>query len=156
MMNSSNKSTKTRAPAEIAKASDAKRKLAADRKKDLELAISRIKRGRSRTKETKISISSVAREAGVSPALIHNHYPGIAEEIRVLQGRSSRAYRDAKHSELKVERDRSRGLREEVNELREAVRKLASINEMLVAENRVLKAKKNDAKVSDFPTKQDA
>lgn len=87
--------------------------------------------------------------------MIHNHYPSIAEDIRVLQGRSSRAYRDAKHAELKAERDRNSGLREEVNELRESVRRLASINEVLVAENRVLKAKKNDARVSEFPLKQD-
>lgn len=155
-MNNPDSSAKRPVPAGEAKSSSVKRKPATDRRRDLELAISRIKRGRARTKETTISISSVAREAGVTPALIHNHYPSIAEEIRVLQGRSSRAYRDVKHSQLKAERDRNSRLQEEVNELRESVRRLASINEVLVAENRVLRAKKNDARVSEFPLKQDA
>ena len=72
----------------------------------------RIERGRSRTKAAKISIASVAREAGVSPALIHNHYPAIADAIRQAQGRSSRQQRDAKHEQLKAERDKTRELRQ--------------------------------------------
>jgi hypothetical protein len=52
-------------------------------------------------------VTSVAREAGVSAALIHNHYPSIAERIRQEQGRGSRAQRDAKHQELKVEREKA-------------------------------------------------
>jgi hypothetical protein len=72
------------------------------RDKQLRLAITRIERGRSREKDAKLTIASVAREAGVSTALIHNHHPQIAELVRDAQGRSSRAQRDAKHSELKT------------------------------------------------------
>ena len=64
------------------------RKSASARERDLRLAILRIERGRSHTKATRISIASVAREAGVSSALIHNHYPAIADAIRQAQSRS--------------------------------------------------------------------
>ena len=70
-----------------------KRKPADARRKDLDLAISRIQRGRSHTSVTVVNISTVAAEAGVTPALIHNHYPDIAERIRELQARSSRVQR---------------------------------------------------------------
>lgn len=122
-------------------------KPAEDREKDLKLALSRILRGRDRTGETKVTIAAVAREAGVSTALIHNHYPKIAEAIRDAQGRSSRATRDAKHQELTAERKKSAAYRQEIDELRIKVSRLASINEVLLEENRVLKAKLSDAKV---------
>ena len=83
------------------------------RDKQLRLAITRIERGRSREKDAKLTIASVAREAGVSTALIHNHHPQIAELVRDAQGRSSRAQRDAKHSELKDEREKNKLLRDE-------------------------------------------
>lgn len=128
-----------------------KRKSAEDRRKDLKLAISRIELGRAHTKATKLNITTVAKEADVTPALIHNQYPDIAEVIRDKQGRSSRVQRDAKHGELRAARERNRNLKEENDTLRAQVAKLASINEVLTLENRVLKAKKADGKVSDLP-----
>ena len=124
------------------------------REEDLRLALSRIKRGRAHTKETKVSIASEAREADVSTALIHNHYPSIAEEIRVVQARSSRAVRDLKHQELREERGRDKTLRQESAELREQVAKLFSINEVLLTEIRTLTAKQNDSNVVDLPFKK--
>ncbi|MEZ5437263.1 MAG: TetR family transcriptional regulator [Lysobacteraceae bacterium] len=124
------------------------------REKDLLLALSRIQRGRAHTKETKVTIASVAREAGVSTALIHNHYPRIADTIREAQGRSSRAVRDLKHQELRAERERNKTLRAENAELTAQVAKLASINEVLLAENRTLKAMKNDPKVVDLASRK--
>lgn len=129
------------------------RKSASARERDLRLAMLRIERGRSHTKATKISIASVAREAGVSPALIHNYYPAIADAIRQVQGRSSRQQRDAKHEELKMERDKVRELRQDVARLRADVDRLASINEMLLAENAVLRAKLADRRVVDLSSK---
>lgn len=128
-----------------------KRKPADERLKDLELARSRILRGRARTGATKVNITTVANEAGVTPALIHNHYPGFAETIREDQARSSRVLRDAKHGELKAAREKNRFLRGEIDILREQVAKLASINEILVMENRVLKAKQGEPKVAELP-----
>jgi hypothetical protein len=39
----------------------------------------------------KLSIASVARAAGVTPGLIHNTYPAVADKIRNLMGKSVRA-----------------------------------------------------------------
>ncbi|HEJ3160271.1 TetR family transcriptional regulator [Pseudomonas aeruginosa] len=127
-----------------------KRKPSDARERDLQLALARIQRGRAHTGETKVTIAAVAREAGVSTALIHNHYPIIAEAIRDAQGRSSRAQRDVKHQDLRAEREKNRALRKEIEELRAKVARLASINEVLIAENRVLKAKQSDSKVVDL------
>jgi AcrR family transcriptional regulator len=113
------------------------------REKDLQLALSRIKRGKTRTGETKITIAAVAREAGVSPALIHNHYPSVADAIREAQGRSHRAQRDLKHKDLITALERNSFLRREINELRIKVARLGSINEVLAAENGVLKDRQN-------------
>ena len=125
-------------------------KPAEDREKDLKLALSRIQKGRSRYGVTKVTIAAVAREAGVSTALIHNYYPRIAEAIREVQGRSSRAMRDVKHQELIAERKKSADYRKEIEELRAKVAHLASVNEVILDENRVLKAKMSDRKVVDL------
>jgi AcrR family transcriptional regulator len=127
-----------------------KRKPADARRKDLELAISRIQRGRAHTKAVRLSISAAAAEAGVTPALIHNHYPDIAEAIRNAQGRSSRAQRDAKHGELRQEREKNQILRQELAEVRGQIAKLASVNEVLLAENRTMKAKLGDPKIIEL------
>lgn len=127
-----------------------KRKPSDARERDLQLALARIQRGRAHTGETKVTIAAVAREAGVSTALIHNYYPIIAEAIRNAQGRSSRAQRDVKHQDLRAEREKNRALRQDIEELRAKVASLASINEVLIAENRVLQAKQSDSKVVDL------
>lgn len=129
-------------------------KPAEDREKDLRLALLRIQKGRAHTGETKVTIAAVAREAGVSTALIHNHYPRIAEAIREAQGRSSRAMRDVKHQDLITERKKSAAYRQEIEELQAKVASLASINEVLLDENRVLKAKMNDRKVVDLASRK--
>ncbi|RVD78918.1 TetR family transcriptional regulator [Pseudomonas koreensis] len=129
-------------------------KHAEDREKDLKLALLRIQKGRTHTGESKVTIAAVAREAGVSTALIHNHYPRIAEAIREAQGRSSRAMRDVKQQDLIVERKKSAAYRQEIEELRAKIANLASINEVLMDENRVLKAKINDPKVVDLTSRR--
>lgn len=127
-----------------------RRKPADAREKELTLALHRIERGRAKTGEKKVTIAAVAREAGVSPALIHNHYPIIAEAIREAQGRSSRAQRDVKHQYLRTEREKSRALRLEIEELRAKVATLASLNEVLINENRILKTKQDNPGVVDL------
>ncbi|MEQ7921282.1 hypothetical protein ABQX22_18955 [Xanthomonas sp. WHRI 1810A] len=127
-------------------------KPAVDREKDLKLAIYRIENGRAHTKAAKMTIASVAREAGVSTALIHNYYPKIAEAIREKQGRSSRAMRDVKHQDLIAERQKSVSYRHEIEELRAKVASIASINEVLLDENQMLKAKLKDRSVVELVT----
>jgi hypothetical protein len=124
------------------------------RDKHLRLAISRIQRGRASTKATKLTIASLAREAGVSTALIHNHHPEIAELVRDAQGRSSRAQRDAKHLELKAEREKNRTLRAQAEVMCRQIASLTSINEVLVIEVRDLKARLSDGKIVDIATKR--
>ena len=123
-----------------------------DRQKQLRLAITRIERGRSQTKARKLTISSVAREAGVSTSLIHNHHPEIAEVIREKQGRSSRAMRDAKQSELKAEREKNQKLRSENAQLRQQIAKLASVNELLTMSISSLEARMSGGNVIDHPS----
>ncbi|MDR8037958.1 TetR family transcriptional regulator [Burkholderia cenocepacia] len=113
------------------------------REQELRLAIHRIQRGRAHSKATKLSIASVAREAGVSPALIHNHYPGIADLIRSAQGRDNRVQRDQKRQELMDARVKLATLREEIIALQVDIARLASINEVITFENEILKAKLN-------------
>lgn len=82
---------------------------------------------------TKVSISAVAREAEVTPALVHNTYPDIAERIRSLAGKNTRAQRDAKHDALMREKERNRELRGEIEVLRAERAKLASLNLTLLS-----------------------
>ena len=87
----------------------------------------------------KLSISAVAKMAGVTPALIHNTYPDLAEKIRGLMGKATRTQRDAKHSALVREREINRTLRQELVETRATIAKLASVNQTLLNEMAVLK-----------------
>ena len=81
----------------------------------------------------KVSISAVAKAAEVTPALIHNTYPDIAERIRGVVGKATRLQRDAKHEALVKEKERNRELRAEVERLRLEAAKLASINLTLLS-----------------------
>lgn len=125
----------------------ASRKTAGVREKELRLAVHRIERGRSHSNAKSLTVSSVAREVGVSAALIHNHYPSIAELIRVKQGASSRQKRDGKQSELLVQKGKNSELRCELDEIRSQLAKLASINEMLLMENSSLRASHENSNV---------
>lgn len=118
----------------------ASRKTADIREKELRLAVHRIERGRAYTNAKNLTFSSVAREAGVSAALIHNHYPAIAELIRVKQGASSRQRRDAKQTELLDLKKKNVDLRRELDEVRSQLAKLATLNEMLVVDNSTIRA----------------
>lgn len=128
------------------------RKTAEIREKELRLALLRVKRGRSVTGSTRVSITAVAREAGVSTALIHNHYPDIADAIRLAQGRHSRAERRIKQQKQKRERELKCALRQEMTALRAEVARLASINEVLRFENETLRARLGDNIVSLSPS----
>jgi AcrR family transcriptional regulator len=96
----------------------------------------------------KVSISAVAKAADVTPALIHNTYPDIAERIRAVIGKSTRLQRDAKHEALVKERERNRDLRAEVEHLRLEAAKLASINLTLLSKLAVYEVAPNGKVVS--------
>lgn len=77
------------------------------------------------------TITAVAREVGVTPALIHNRYPDVASTIRGLAGRHKRAEMTALKSALEEERRKCGQLRAENGELFAELRMLASVNEGL-------------------------
>ncbi|WP_131754308.1 TetR family transcriptional regulator [Burkholderia vietnamiensis] len=93
----------------------------------LQLAILRVK-----TRGLKLSISSVAAEAGVSAGLIHNTYPDIAEEIRTQVGRGIRQQRDATVAEVKKVREQLKTVRAERDAALADVATLASIKATLI------------------------
>ncbi|WP_208598679.1 hypothetical protein [Pseudomonas guineae] len=76
-----------------------------------------------------------------------HYYPKIAEAAREIMGRSSRVMRAVKQQDLIAERKKSKTYRPDRKELRAKVANLASINEVILDENRVLKAKISDRKV---------
>ncbi|HEI8952495.1 TPA: TetR family transcriptional regulator [Serratia liquefaciens] len=88
----------------------------------------------------KISIASVARAAGVTPGLIHNTYPAVAERIRIIMGKSVRTQRDSKHQALMVEKEKNRALRVENGQLLEELARIASVNQRLLFEMVELRA----------------
>ncbi|ETK17405.1 TetR family transcriptional regulator-like protein [Pseudomonas sp. FH4] len=88
----------------------------------------------------KLSIAAVARAAGVTPGLIHNTYPAVAEKIRNLMGKSVRAQRDSKHQALMSEKEKNRALRAENDQLLEELARIASVNQRLLFEMVELKA----------------
>lgn len=126
------------------------RKRADTRKKELQLAIFRIEQGRAHTKEKKLSISAVAREAGVTPALIHNHYPSIADAIRAKLNKLARGEHNERNKIIKDLQEKNRTLREEIDDMRLKISRLASINESLLTENRILVAKISSPNVVDI------
>ena len=79
----------------------------------------------------KLTISAVASEAGVTPGLIHNTYPDIAEAVRAQVGKSTRRQRDEKIAELSKARERIKELRAELDVALSDIQRLASTNETL-------------------------
>ena len=77
------------------------------------------------------TITAVAREVGVTPALIHNRYPDVASTIRGLAGRHKRDEMAALKLALEEERKKCSQLRTENGELFAELRTLASVNEGL-------------------------
>ena len=59
-----------------------------------------------------------------------------------------------KHQDLIAERMKSAAYRREIQELRAKVANLASVNEVLLDENRVLKAKVSDRNVVDLASRK--
>jgi AcrR family transcriptional regulator len=102
-------------------------------------------------KGRKISVSSVAEEAGVSRALIHNDYPDLLERIRGKINKNIQNQRDIKQSLLKAERSKSKELRAIITELTEQRDILASKNATLILEIQELKQIIQSDNVTAFP-----
>lgn len=120
--------------------------------KAIRQAIVRIEKGRPKVVKPgrKLSIQSVAEEAGVSRATIHNNHPGLAERIREAGNKVARAQRDEKNTELKELRAKYTALRQEHMHTRELNQDMASEMASLVAENQRLRAIAENKNVVDF------
>jgi hypothetical protein len=122
-------------------------------REELRRAIQRIEHSRPKriTKERcRMNISTVAREAGVSAASIHNTYPDIAEVIIAKTGKRTRSVLDAERLERKRLMELLRLARERLKDAQRDVVRIASENARLVTENAVLKAKLHSRKVADL------
>lgn len=114
---------------------------------DLWEALARLQRT-----EVTPTIAALAREVGVTPALIHNRYAEIAREVRRLSGRDPGASEDGLNVTLKREQETARDLRAENLDLRHQLQAMASVNEALRQELK-LQHVAGDAKVVSFVPK---
>lgn len=101
----------------------------------------------------RVSISAVAREAGVSPALVHNRYPDLAERIRAHTGRRAPQQRTDQQAELQALREVARELRQRIVGLEVDLAKLASINAALNVGIAELRAMLESRSVVPLPTR---
>lgn len=111
--------------------------------KKINEALKRIRLGRPRVveKNRKLSIASVAEEAGVSRATIHNRYPEIIDQISIYLDRKEA--KDRSHESAVLEknlREKNSLLKEEIKLLKKDKIMLASVNETLELELRSLRA----------------
>ncbi|ASW80143.1 TetR family transcriptional regulator (plasmid) [Shewanella sp. HL-SH4] len=108
--------------------------------KMVRLAIIRIEKGRPKvvSDKRKMSVASVAEEAGVSRALIHRDCPDLLERIKGGVNKGIRQQRDAKQTELNEYKDRNRELRSEVAELKAMLAKVQSQNATFIRKNMAL------------------
>lgn len=119
--------------------------------KRLDLAILRIRTGRPQNVPVgqRISISLVAREAGLSPSTIHTSYPEIAERIRVLRNDSKNRRREIDTSEVERLRAELKKARARIKQLTLHISKQASRDATIAMQNALLEAaKSNPGKVT--------
>lgn len=111
--------------------------------KKINEALKRIRLGRPRVveKSRKLSIASVAEEAGVSRATIHNRYPEIIDQISLYLDRKEARGRSHKNALLEKDlREKISLLKDEIKLLKKDKIMLASVNETLELELRSLRA----------------
>ena len=125
-------------------------------RKSIRQAIVRIEKGRPKIVEKgrKLTIAAVAEEAGVSRATLHNRYPDLAERVRESGNKAVRQQRDAKHSDLKLEKEKNRELRAELAELRVTLAKVTSENATCMHRNRELEAINASPNVLTIPVRR--
>ena len=93
--------------------------------------------------DCKITISGVAKEAGVSNATIHNRYPDLASEIRELVRKAmendSTKVRKKKKGKVKTPKEHIQELRNKLTAIQEKLAKAHTVNFTLDQENQSLK-----------------
>jgi hypothetical protein len=122
-------------------------------REEIRRAIQRIEHRRPKriaSERCRMNISTVAREAGISAASIHNTYPDIAEAIRAKTGNSDRSALEAERLERKRLAELLRLVRERLKAAEKDVVRIASENGRLVTEITVLKARLTSRNVVEF------
>ncbi|TDX24757.1 hypothetical protein DFO67_1202 [Modicisalibacter xianhensis] len=106
----------------------------------IELAISRNTRGRPKTVQPgrKLSIASVAEEAGISNTTIHNRYPDLAELIRLKTNKESKEKLAQKAKALQGADQMVKDLREALAERDADLKRIAIVNLRLSNEKKAL------------------
>lgn len=94
----------------------------------LRLAIKRVETGRVKEVPpgTRLTISSVAAEAGMAPSTIHTRYPDIAELIREKTGKSAQSKREKLKDSARKTTDLLRSKNREIEELRRLLESVTS------------------------------
>lgn len=106
-------------------------------RKEIELAIKRIQTGQVRKVDSKrrLTILSVAEEAGVSDSLIHNRYPELAHRIRAFEETTWRKKPADSRRILKTTRNELRDTKAALKQLQIEYSRMADINKLLTLEN---------------------
>jgi hypothetical protein len=94
----------------------------------------------------------VAREAGLTPACIHNNSPDGAETIRRKARKDHGSAREAHRAEVKRLVETIRQLRQHLKASENDILHIASENARLVAENAVLRSQLNSRNVVPLTT----
>ena len=91
-----------------------------------------------------MTISSVAKEASISNASIHNRYTDLAERIRnsagVMKEKDARTKLTKRLGTIKEEKAKQSRLRKELDEVKELLQKANSVNAAFQIENGSLSA----------------
>lgn len=110
----------------------------------LELAILRIQKGRTRVvpQDARLNVSNVAKEAGVSDALLYKDvYSDILRSVKSITGKADREARDRTREELTSKRGQLAETRRELQQLKQDFARLAERNRVLELENEELRSK---------------
>lgn len=116
----------------------------------LELAILRIQKGRTRVvpQDAQLNVSNVAKEAGVSDALLYKDvYSDILRSVKSIAGKADREARDRTREELTNKRKQLAETRKELQELKQDFARLAECNRVLELENEELRSKGMTGKI---------
>jgi AcrR family transcriptional regulator len=105
-------------------------------------AIARLRNGNPQRVDqgTPITVSSVAREAGVHRTLLHNHHGDIVTQIHALKNQGTDPQLHPQDAELAEARQENKVLRNLIEQLQEDKTRLAQHNYALRHENEGLKA----------------
>ncbi|KFI13657.1 hypothetical protein IX95_00185 [Vibrio sp. B183] len=111
--------------------------------KKVRLAIVAIEKGKPKDpKNKKMTMSSVAREAGVSRNLIQRDMPDLYQRVMGKSGSEQAKDRiEILREKLKVEENKRKERDEEIAELKEMLANNASVNATLIRENKELRAR---------------